>query len=181
MNSLYFKTKRLEIRPITTKNEEQLYSVLNNKEISQMMPMIPHPYPREKIKWFIDFMDKRTKDKISFELGLFLKEEGDRYIGSVMINIDDVDKESCLIGYFIDPRYWRRGYATEGMDALLKFAIDELKLTKIIGRCKKENGGSRRVLEKLGFVYTDTVKQNIVGKELCIRYYRYPLPQSSVK
>jgi len=41
MNSIYFKTKRLEIRPITTKDEEQLYSVLNNKKISQMMPMIP--------------------------------------------------------------------------------------------------------------------------------------------
>ena len=52
------------------------------------------------------------------------------------------------INYYVAPQYRRQGLATEALRAVLKFGFDEIKLTRIQGRCPPDNLSSERVLQK---------------------------------
>ncbi len=55
------------------------------------------------------------------------------------------------VGYAFHPEVWGRGYATELVTACLALADDTLALPELGAFARRENAGSRRVLEKCGF------------------------------
>jgi len=57
------------------------------------------------------------------------------------------------INYYVAPQYRRQGLATEALRAVLKFGFDEIKLTRIQGRCPPDNLSSERVLQKAGLEF----------------------------
>lgn len=63
-----------------------------------------------------------------------------------------VDRDEVDLGYRFFPRYWGEGYATESGAACLVYGFESLGLDRIMARAMPDNGGSVRVLEKLGFV-----------------------------
>jgi ribosomal-protein-alanine N-acetyltransferase len=66
-----------------------------------------------------------------------------------------IDGEASL-GLYIATEYWGRGFATEAGHAFIKFGFDELKLNRIVTMVQVGNDASVRVLEKLGFILTET-------------------------
>ncbi|HEY1239595.1 MAG TPA: GNAT family N-acetyltransferase [Bryobacteraceae bacterium] len=57
------------------------------------------------------------------------------------------------IGWRLGPAYWNQGLATEGAEAVLRFAFGELGLREIVSFTVPANLRSRRVMEKLGMIY----------------------------
>jgi len=57
------------------------------------------------------------------------------------------------IGWRLGAAYWNQGLATEGAEALLKFAFGELGLGEVVSFAVAENLRSRRVMEKIGMTY----------------------------
>jgi RimJ/RimL family protein N-acetyltransferase len=51
-------------------------------------------------------------------------------------------------------RAWGRGLATEAGRAVARFAFDDLGATALFAGHHPDNGASRKVLLKLGFVHT---------------------------
>lgn len=54
------------------------------------------------------------------------------------------------IGYSVFEEHWGKGYATEIAEAMVTYAIENLKPEKIIGFVDSRNPASMRVLEKVG-------------------------------
>jgi len=54
--------------------------------------------------------------------------------------------------YRLIPRYWGRGWATEGSLAALEFGFRQLHLDTVVAFAVGANTGSRRVMEKIGMV-----------------------------
>ncbi len=68
------------------------------------------------------------------------------------------------VGYNISKTHWNHGYTTEAMRAVLDFAVEKLGVKRVAGGHAKENLGSKRVIEKLGFVYDrDDITPHIDG------------------
>jgi RimJ/RimL family protein N-acetyltransferase len=57
------------------------------------------------------------------------------------------------IGFRLLPRYWGRGYATEGVSLLLRNAFSNLGVERVVAQTMTVNRASRRVLEKAGLRY----------------------------
>jgi RimJ/RimL family protein N-acetyltransferase len=57
------------------------------------------------------------------------------------------------IGYRLLPEFWGRGLATEGALSMVNYALEELKLTNVVGVAAPGNIASRRVLEKAGLTF----------------------------
>lgn len=72
---------------------------------------------------------------------------GDRVVGNVC-SFDDAELRKPEVAYWIDRAYWGRGLATAALTALLR----EVRARPIYARVAADNVGSRRVLEKAGFV-----------------------------
>lgn len=63
------------------------------------------------------------------------------------------------VGYYFHPQAWGRGYATELVRASVTFSDQNLPLSHINAFARRENAGSRRVLEKTGFEIVRYVRE----------------------
>ena len=63
------------------------------------------------------------------------------------------------IGYFINDTYWGKGYTTEALCEVIRFAFEENNVYRFEAGCLKENVASERVLQKCGFVKEAELKE----------------------
>lgn len=57
------------------------------------------------------------------------------------------------IGFHLRPEFWGQGYAQEFANAVIEYAFTVLKAKKLFARHNPNNIKSRKILNKLGFVY----------------------------
>ena len=78
--------------------------------------------------------------------------------------------KTAELGYRLRRDAWGKGYATEGARALVAEAFGQLGFDRVRAQTMAVNHASRRVLEKAGFRYAETVFPNfpdpIPGSEL---------------
>ena len=74
-------------------------------------------------------------------------------IGSISANKAEKIDECYEIGYAIGRKFWRNGYATESLKAVVEFLINEEGIRKFICRYAKDNQVSGSVIRKVGFEY----------------------------
>ena len=91
-----------------------------------------------------------------YEFAITLKKTGE-LIGSIGIT---PKKTLAVFGYVLNKNFWNRGYVTEAVQALLKFAQKRFGLKKFRATCHVSNIGSRRVLEKCGLRLVRTIKKH---------------------
>lgn len=73
-------------------------------------------------------------------------------IGLVGLSINE-ENNTGEIGYIFDYDYCNKGYCTEACQKLLEIGFNKLNLKIISADTVSENVPSKRVLEKLGFIY----------------------------
>jgi RimJ/RimL family protein N-acetyltransferase len=72
------------------------------------------------------------------------------------------------VGWLIDVPWQGRGLATEAGSACVDYACGELGFERLVSICTAENGASRRVMKKLGFVPWREVEESEFGLTLII-------------
>ena len=64
------------------------------------------------------------------------------------------------IGYELAPEHWGQGLMPEAVGAILRFGFERMGLHSVEAQIEPDNQGSRRVLEKLGFVQEGYFREN---------------------
>jgi [ribosomal protein S5]-alanine N-acetyltransferase len=72
------------------------------------------------------------------------------------------------IGFAFLPVHYGKGYGFEAARAVLKYALEELHLPKVLGITLPSNLGSIRLLEKIGLKCTGTIKMPGDNDELLL-------------
>jgi ribosomal-protein-alanine N-acetyltransferase len=81
--------------------------------------------------------------------------EGGRVVGSCGFQLQPWSGLTDF-GYMLAREAWGRGYATEIARAALSHGFERYGFAEVVASVAPENVASRRVLEKLGFVYKGT-------------------------
>jgi RimJ/RimL family protein N-acetyltransferase len=76
--------------------------------------------------------------------------EDQRLVGDVGLSGRADEPGVVMVGYTIDPAEQRKGYATEAMGALVRYAIDVLEADVVRAYADAENVASVRVADKVG-------------------------------
>ena len=160
-NQFILETERFILRPYCKEDAKLVYPVVGRKEIAATTLMIPYPYPRQHVDWWIRYTNDNRKRGIAFEFGIFLKENPLVYIGNCGLITISQEHKNAELAYFIDPDYWNQGCGTEACKRVLDFGFRTLLLQRIAGRCMSRNIGSRRVMEKSGLRYEGTSRREI--------------------
>ncbi|MFJ5714303.1 GNAT family N-acetyltransferase [Neobacillus sp. NPDC093127] len=63
------------------------------------------------------------------------------------------------ISYQLLPEWWGSGYATEVIQVILNFALNELNLAKVVAETQTANKSSCRLLERVGMEWERTISR----------------------
>ena len=84
----------------------------------------------------------------------------------------DVYRKDAEIGYLLITEKWSQGIMTEAVGQICDIAFSSLDIIRITGLVYEPNSGSRRVLEKNGFLLEGTMKNAVVKEgrvyDLCV-------------
>lgn len=146
--ALKIEGRRIFLRPLKQEDAKNIYNNAKSREVSEYNTL-PYPYQIEDAVRFIKHARTRLRKKLTYELGIALKEEG--IIGIVSLINFDIASKNAEIGYWLGKNYWRQGLGTEALNLLLKFGFDKLKLERIYARVRHPNIASAQLLLKSGF------------------------------
>ena len=149
------QTKRLILRPWQEADAESLYAYAKDPDIVLPAGWPPHKSvedSREVIRYVLSAPQTYA---------VCLKDGSP--IGSVSLKLkgstDMTDREDeCELGYWIGKPFWGQGLIPEAAEELLRHAFEELGMRAVWCGYYEGNVKSRRVQEKLGFVYQHTTE-----------------------
>lgn len=145
---IVLETERLLLRQFTVQDMDKFYELESDPEV---MRYIRGGKPRsyEQVK-------QKLEDNISYyqKYPLFgvwaviVKGEED-FAGWVCLK--HLDQTTDLeVGYRLLPKFWRKGYASEATEAVIRYGFEICGLEKIYAVAQPENIASTGLMEKVG-------------------------------
>ncbi|HDR7793944.1 TPA: GNAT family N-acetyltransferase [Bacillus luti] len=93
-----------------------------------------------------------------------IRKEDDVVLGDIGFKGKPNAEKTVEIGYGFVEKYWNKGYATESVDELIKWAFQTGEIEAIIAETLPHNDSSIRVLEKLQMKRVHTTETMINWK-----------------
>jgi ribosomal-protein-alanine N-acetyltransferase len=117
----------------------------------------PHPYTRRAGREFIRLaMSQRPETMFAIAVD-------DEAVGGIGFTVlTDVERVSAEIGYWLGELYWGRGFVTEALVAITRYAIDTCGLTRVYALPFASNKASCRVLEKAGYTLEARLRRSAI-------------------
>jgi len=140
---MYIKTERLELKPLSDDDRDNMIELLTNSEIKKtyMLPDFESEEQAEKL--FARLKEGSLADKV-YQVGIFLDDEVIGYANEV-----ERDGGKIELGYVIHPKHHNKGYGTE----MLRAMIEEMfarGFSEVLAGAFEENLASMRIMEKSG-------------------------------
>ena len=150
---MILQTKRLILRPWSENDAEELYKYASDPEVGLPAGWPPHTSV-ENSREII-----RTVLSAPETYAVCLKESG-KPIGSIGFHRNDLAEQDdeYELGYWIGKPFWGQGLIPEASRELLRYAFEDLGMCRIWCGYYDGNEKSRRVQEKLGFVFNHTTE-----------------------
>jgi RimJ/RimL family protein N-acetyltransferase len=147
---LKIQTERLILRPLGSSDANTTHEYASDVEMNEYMLFLPNHTMEEK-ESFLRWVDSQWQKDLpqAYEFAITL--DG-KHIGAVAVSLDETRQQGEL-GWIINRNYHGRGYATEASKAAMDFAINDLKVKKIIATCDYRNKASIKVMEKIGLTF----------------------------
>ena len=129
---------------------------------------------REEYKKSIDSIVKGYYNEENSNLiwGVFYEE---KLIGSVSIEYFDTTHKWCEIGWGLNPKYQKQGFAYEATKSLINYIFSMLNMNRISIAIWEGNESSRRLAEKLGFVQESIERKARIKNGKFVDLYCYEL------
>lgn len=140
------RTKRLELRPVRVRDAKAFFEHARIPEVAENAGFLPNSLSatrqylrRSAVEW-----RKAKPERMTFSITL---KSGAAWIGSLELRW--LYEGVAEIGFFIHPRLWGNGFATEAGNAALDWAFRH-GAHRVQGSCWMKNVASIRVLRRLG-------------------------------
>lgn len=148
------QTKRLILRKWQEADAENLYQYASDPDIGPIAGWKPHKSAAESLDIIRNVLN-------GAQCYAICEKENGRAIGSIELRLnghtDMTDKDDeCELGYWLGKPFWGRGYMPEAAEELLRYAFEDLKMSAVWCGYYDGNAKSKRVQERLGFVYHHT-------------------------
>ena len=146
------ETERLILRTWQEKDFVPFCAMNQNPKVMEYFPSVLNESESRAI---VDKVKQHFKEHGYTWYSTALKSSGEfiGMVGLIKASFDAHFTPTTEIGWRLMEKHWGKGYATEAAKAALDFAFTELKLPEVVSFTTKDNGRSRRVMEKVGLQY----------------------------
>lgn len=151
---MILKTDRLILRPWEETDAKSLYEYAKNPNVGPIAGWPPHKNVEESVEVIRNVFH-------GAECYAICEKEDNLAIGAIELKLkghtDMTDKEDeCELGYWLGEPFWGKGYMTEAAKELIRHGFEDLNMSTIWCGYYDGNDRSKRVQEKVGFVYHHT-------------------------
>lgn len=148
------KTERLILRKWTQADAESLFEYAKDPLIGPIAGWQPHKSIEESHDIITNVFNGR-------ECYALCEKENGKAIGCIELRLnghtDMTDKDDeCELGYWLGRPFWGKGYMPEAVREILRHAFEDIGMTTVWCGYYDGNSKSRRVQEKVRFVYHHT-------------------------
>ena len=169
IGSKTIETERLILRSSKMEEQKRLWEILMIPEVNKWYLTGAKKHANNPSHWTWENQEKFYKSKVEkadnndvFVWSVFLRPEYtnsgyEQIIGQVSAQENGENITIRDVGWFINPTYQGKGYATESAHAMINYMFKEVKILKISSSAVKDNISSCRIFEKLGFNKTGEV------------------------
>ena len=156
VGTMEIETERLVLRRFRREDAEALYrNYGSDPPVHRYISYAPCQ-TKEGTEGFIEMhLENYEHDPDFYGWAITLDKE---VIGTIGLFHLDPWADSCEVGYSLGSRWWGQGFATEALQAVLRFAFEKVGAHRIFASHHIENTASGKVLEKAGMQYEGTLR-----------------------
>jgi ribosomal-protein-alanine N-acetyltransferase len=167
------RTSRLFLRPLEVSDAPALFEARRNPDVMRYWDW-PAQNSVGEVEGIIADHIPQVADGNVLWWAVALSPDGPA-IGEC--DLSEIDRRNGVaeVGFLFARRHWGYDYALEAVDAVIAQAFGPMGLARLWARFHAGNEASRRLLEKLGFVYEGMLRQHVIRdgeRRDCILYGR---------
>lgn len=154
------ETKGLILRPFKIRDASSMFhNWASDREVTKYLTWQTHKdvFVTESIvkEWIGNYANKDF-----YMWAITLKENEQEPIGAISV-VNEIDErvQIAQIGYCIGRNWWRKGIATEALQAVIRYMFEEVGVRKVEARCNTANENSGAVMKKCHMKYEGTLRQ----------------------
>ncbi|MDQ0427406.1 ribosomal-protein-alanine N-acetyltransferase [Planomicrobium stackebrandtii] len=144
-----FESERLGFRRWKERDRNPFAAMSADPEVMQYFPRL---LCRENADRLIDRFEAHMDEK-GYTMWAVEKKEDSSFIGFIgllEITMDINGQGFAEIGWRLDKRYWKKGFAVEGAQACLAYAFGPLDMTRVFSFTSTLNEPSQTVMKRIG-------------------------------
>lgn len=152
------ETERLILRKWTEADAENLFEYAKDPDVGPIAGWPPH---------------KSTEESLEIIRNVFCAEECyaicekgvGKAIGAIELKLNGHTNmtergDECELGYWLGKPFWGRGFMSEAAKEMIRHGFEDMSMAKVWCGYYEGNLKSKRVQEKLGFIYHHT-RENV--------------------
>jgi 8-oxo-dGTP diphosphatase len=147
------RARNLGLRPLIAADADALSRLGDDPEIARQMAELPNPFPPEAARALIARAAHAAVENRAFGFGIERLRDG-ALVGFIEIRRDPAQGEITL---WLGREAWGKGFATEAVNRVARFAFQGLGVGEIRARVLPANAASARVFAKAGFAERGTI------------------------
>jgi len=151
----YFIGKKVSLVALDLEHTDQVLTWINNEAINSSSGIRFPNSKTEQELWVKATIQNRSKKK------LIITSTDEKEVGMVSVHNIDHKNQNCEVGIYIDPNSQGKGYASEALKLVIRFAFLELNMFKVYANIHEDNTASISLFQKLGFNKEATIKKVI--------------------
>lgn len=149
-----FKTERLILRRWRNEDAESLYEYAKDPDVGPIAGWQPHRSVKESLGIIQNVLN-------GSECYAICEKDNDIAIGCIELRLnghtDMTDRDDeCELGYWLGKPFWGKGYMPEAANRIIRHAFEDIGITTVWCGYYDGNSKSKRVQEKVGFIYHHT-------------------------
>lgn len=153
------ETERLLLRRVTLQDAPQIFILRSDPEILRYIGRDPATTVQDAVD-HIQLIDGMIDTNDSILWGIALRSSPDTIIGTIGYWRVQKEHHRSEIGYVLHPDHWNKGIMKEALNAVVRYAFNEMGLHSIEARIDPANIASAQLLRGCGFVEEGYFKED---------------------
>ncbi len=152
------ETERLTLRPFRVEDAEAMFrNWASDPEVTKFLSWPTHTNVQVTETVLKDWVGHYDEENY-YSWAIELKELG-QPIGGISVVDSSEESEWVEIGYCIGRNWWRKGYVTEALNALITFFFEEVGMGRVQAKHDPRNPNSGAVMAKCGMTREGTLRK----------------------
>lgn len=166
--------EKVILRALESADNNMLLELLNDPHTEEMIGGSSFPVSSEsQARWF----ENLCNEKNVLRCAVVPKGDKKKAVGTVILSDINYKDGTAQIHIKLSVNNRGKGYGTDSLFTMVKYAINELRLHCIYAEVLEKNNTSQRIFEKCGFIKEGKLRDRVFKNGKYLTYISYSIVQ----